>query len=360
MSIDWLEAESAIDERLALQKRREALEAAFDADNTNAENALKLILTLDQLGVAPQEIATRCEPAFQANPRDAALMAWLSQLSYRLGQLKICMVTAKHAATLDPDEPMANFTLAQVLLYSKAHEDGLRYAKRAWDVGHATHYHAQIGRLYCILLARLKRWDEAYGFQNERLAERPDDSQAVIDTADLLQEMGKREEGEALLEKAHEKKPRDTDLLFRIAVGYFENEDNLTARRWVDKLIDADAQHLEGWNLRSQIRLKLGDFAGALADHEMIRELSKTMPLDQSFRATCLEGLGRKEDAIAALKLGLDEVKQWPERVKQYKQHLERLQTVPPEQQQRRGEKLGPNDPCWCGSGKKLKKCHGG
>jgi preprotein translocase subunit SecA len=22
-------------------------------------------------------------------------------------------------------------------------------------------------------------------------------------------------------------------------------------------------------------------------------------------------------------------------------------------------EKLGRNDPCWCGSGKKFKKCHG-
>jgi preprotein translocase subunit SecA len=23
------------------------------------------------------------------------------------------------------------------------------------------------------------------------------------------------------------------------------------------------------------------------------------------------------------------------------------------------GEKIGRNDPCWCGSGKKFKKCHG-
>jgi preprotein translocase subunit SecA len=25
----------------------------------------------------------------------------------------------------------------------------------------------------------------------------------------------------------------------------------------------------------------------------------------------------------------------------------------------REGEKLGRNDPCWCGSGKKYKQCHG-
>jgi preprotein translocase subunit SecA len=23
------------------------------------------------------------------------------------------------------------------------------------------------------------------------------------------------------------------------------------------------------------------------------------------------------------------------------------------------GERIGRNDPCWCGSGKKFKKCHG-
>jgi len=31
------------------------------------------------------------------------------------------------------------------------------------------------------------------------------------------------------------------------------------------------------------------------------------------------------------------------------------IQTAPPQ-----GKKLGRNDPCWCGSGKKYKRCHGG
>ena len=28
--------------------------------------------------------------------------------------------------------------------------------------------------------------------------------------------------------------------------------------------------------------------------------------------------------------------------------------------EEERGAKLGRNDPCWCGSGRKFKKCHGG
>ncbi len=35
---------------------------------------------------------------------------------------------------------------------------------------------------------------------------------------------------------------------------------------------------------------------------------------------------------------------------------------LPPVVEQRRvdeSEQLGRNDPCWCGSGKKFKKCHG-
>jgi preprotein translocase subunit SecA len=37
-------------------------------------------------------------------------------------------------------------------------------------------------------------------------------------------------------------------------------------------------------------------------------------------------------------------------------------QILPPPVEQRRvdeTEQIGRNDPCWCGSGKKFKKCHG-
>jgi preprotein translocase subunit SecA len=40
----------------------------------------------------------------------------------------------------------------------------------------------------------------------------------------------------------------------------------------------------------------------------------------------------------------------------------EAIMTATPAVQQRVSsdhEKLGRNDPCWCGSGKKYKKCHG-
>jgi Flp pilus assembly protein TadD len=359
MSIEWLEAESAIDERLALKKQREKLEAAYDENPKDAEAALRLLNVLDQLGIPPQEMAEKAEPAFEANPNDPALMAWLGQLSYRMGQFKLAMLTLKHAMERDPQDTLANFTLGQLMLYAGSFEDAFRYAERAWATGVASYYRKEIARMYCIALARLKRFEEALKFQQEQLAERPDDSQTIIDTSDLLSEMGRNSESFKLLTDAVEKKPTDTDLLFRLGVGHFENNDYAEALSWADKVIAADAQHLEGWNLRAQIKFKLRDFKGALADHEMMRELSKTMPLDQSFRASCFEALGDKEAAIAALKQGLIEAKDWPDRRQQYQQHLDRLQVVPPSQQQRK-HNLGPNDPCWCGSGKKLKKCHGG
>ncbi|MBZ0135634.1 MAG: SEC-C domain-containing protein [Planctomycetes bacterium] len=358
MSIDWLEAESAIDDRLALQVMRERLEAEYLKDKMNAEAALRLLNVLDQLGVPAPEMAQVMEPAFQSNPNDPALMAWLGQLSYRLGEFKLAMVTLKHAIGYDPDDTLANFTLGQLMLYTGAFEDAFNYARRAWATGQAAHYRKDIARLYCICLARLKRFDEAFEFQKEQLSERPDDSQTVIDTSDLLSEMGRADESEKMLLDAIQKKPTDTDLLFRMAVGEFEKNSFAQAQKWADKILDVDAQHLEAWNLRSQIKFKLGNFEGAMQDHSMILELSKTMPLDQSFMASCFEGLGRKQDAIAALKQGIREAKNWPDRKRQYEQHLERLQVVPPSQQQKR-HNLGPNDPCWCGSGKKLKKCHG-
>lgn len=359
MSIDWLEAESAIDERLALQTQREKLEAAYLADKQNAENALRLLNVLDQLGVPAPEMAQLTEPAMHANPNDPGLMAWLGQLSYRLGELKLAMITLKHAVTLDPGDTLANFTLGQCMLYAGSHEDALRYAERAMENGQATHYRKDIGRLYCIALARLKRFDEAYQFQLEQLKERPDDTQAIIDTSDLLSEMGRADDALQMLLDAHKNKPSDTELLFRLAVTKFENNDFAAAIGWADKVLAVDAQHLEGWNLRAQAKFKLGMFEGAIADHSMILELSKSMPLDQSFVASCYEGMGRKDEAIAALKKGLIEAKDWPDRKRAYQQHLDRLQVVPPSQQSKK-HNLGPNDPCWCGSGKKLKKCHAG
>lgn len=359
MSIEWLEAESAIDERLALREQREKLAAALKENPTDAETALKLLNVMDQLEVPAPEMAEAVEPAMTANPKDPALMAWLGQLSYRLGQFKVGMLTLKHAIELDPDDVLANFTLGQMLLYAGTFEDALRYARKAWDLGQATHYVKEIARLYCILLARLKRFEEAYQFQLRQLDARPEDTQTIIDTSDLLSEMGRSDEAQQMLKDAHENKPSDVDLLFRISVGYFERDEIGNALHWADRVIETDAQHLEGWNLRAQIKFKLGDYEGALADHDMIAELSKSMPLDQSFRASCFESMGQKDKAIAALKQGIKECKDWPDRVQHYQAHLDRLQVVPPSQQPKRKHNLGPNDPCWCGSGKKLKKCHG-
>ena len=218
MSIEWLEAESAIDERLALKKQREKLESAYDENPKDAEAALRLLNVLDQLGMPAQEMAQKVEPAFEANPDDPALMAWLGQLAYRMGQFKLAMLTLKHAMERDPDDTLANFSLGQLMLYAGSFEDAFRYAERAWATGVASYYRKEIARLYCIALARLKRFEEALTFQQEQLGERPDDSQTIIDTSDLLSEMGRNSESFKLLTDAVEKKPADTDLLFRLGV----------------------------------------------------------------------------------------------------------------------------------------------
>lgn len=358
MSIEWLEAESAIDTRDALARRRVELEAAVKREPANAASALQLLSILDQLGEDPQAIVRSLDPAFQASPRDPALMAWLALMSYRLGELKLAMLTAKSALEADKGEMIANFVLAQVCLRAGKFEDALKYAKSALEVSEASHLHKDVQRMYCIALCRLQRFDEAYKYQLQIVAARPDDSQAVIDTADLLDEMARRDDALRALAKAIERKPSDTDLLFRAAVGNFEGNDYARALTWADRVIAADGQHLEGWNLRAQVKLKLGDASGALADHEMIRELSKKQPLDQAFRAECFLSMGRPDEAVAALKQGIIDMKDWPDRRREYEAMLQRLQVQPPKAQ-RAGPKLGPNEPCWCGSGKKLKKCHG-
>ncbi|MEE9312154.1 MAG: tetratricopeptide repeat protein [Planctomycetota bacterium] len=359
MNIDWLEAESAIDDRLSLNKRRADIEEQLKADPTDAELAYQLLNIMDQLEVPPNQMAEAVEAAFTASPNHAGLMAWLGQLSYRMGEMKVSMLTLKQAISLDKDDPVANFTLAQIMLYTGSFKDGLIYAERAWELGHASHFVKEIGRVYCITLARLGKWDEAVKFQEARLAERPTDSQTIIDTSDIYAETGKMVEALKMLTDASEANPSETDLLMRLAIHHFEMDKYTDAHQWADKVIAADAQHLEGWNLRAQIRLKQNDPKRALEYHGMISELSKSMPLDQAFRAECLMMLGQKEVAIDALKQGIEEVKDWPDRLKIYKQMLEKIQIVAPSKNKTKSVKLAPNAPCWCGSGKKFKKCHG-
>lgn len=358
MSIEWLEAENAIDTRLSLAQRRQKLEARLAQDPADVGNALQLLSVLDQLGLDPGTITETLRPAFEAGKSDPALLGWLSLLSYRTNELKLAMVTARAAIEADAGELIANFVLAQILLRAGKFSDALSHVGKALDVGAASHLYRDIQRLHCIVLARLGRLDEAWQAQQQIQAAHPDETQALIDSADLLHEMARGDEAIKLLEAAAAHKPADTDLLFRLAVGHFEDGRNRAALDWANRLIAADSQHLEGWNLRAQIKLKLGDAAGALEDHDMIRELSKKQPLDQAFRAECFIAMGRKADAIAALKGGMDEVRHWPRRLQEYQAMLNTL-TVEPPASGRGGPKLGPNDPCWCGSGRKLKKCHG-
>ena len=131
MNIDWLEAESAIDDRLSLNKRRADIEEQLKADPTDAELAYQLLNIMDQLEVPPNQMAEAVEAAFTASPNHAGLMAWLGQLSYRMGEMKVSMLTLKQAISLDKDDPVANFTLAQIMLYTGSFKDGLIYAERA-------------------------------------------------------------------------------------------------------------------------------------------------------------------------------------------------------------------------------------
>jgi tetratricopeptide (TPR) repeat protein len=325
MPIDWLESETAIDTRRALEARRDKLEATLAVNPRDPDAALKLLAVLDQLGVPPQEMAARVEAALRANPGESSLLAWLGQFAWRSGEAKLAMLTLKQAIATDKGEPLANFSLAQILYAAGAYKDAERHARIAFENGRASHLADQMRRLYAVVLSRLRRHEEAYALVLERLSETPEDTQALLDAHDLLRELKRGEDARRLIEQAAGKQPRNTDLLFRLAVAAFEDGELAAARNWADRLIEADAQHLEGWHLRSRIRQKQGDFEGALADAAMLPELSRTIPVDYAFTAECLIALGRKEEATTALEQGLGEGRAPAEEQRRYEKMLRRL-----------------------------------
>jgi preprotein translocase subunit SecA len=53
------------------------------------------------------------------------------------------------------------------------------------------------------------------------------------------------------------------------------------------------------------------------------------------------------------------EITREPPRPQPQAMHTNREETESAREPVRAGRKLGRNDPCWCGSGKKYKRCHG-
>ena len=51
----------------------------------------------------------------------------------------------------------------------------------------------------------------------------------------------------------------------------------------------------------------------------------------------------------------------WPpgDGSRRHERRRQRRPSASPAARQRAGPKIGRNDPCWCGSGKKYKRCHG-
>ncbi len=358
MSIDWLEAESAIDERESLRREREVLEAKLDENIDDAETALALLEVMDKLELDPIVMTEAVRETVSRNEDNAALLAWVGQLAYRVGEMRVSALTLKQAQSIDDSQPLIHFTMGQMLMQAGQFEKCLEHADKALANADGVSYHAQIIRLKCISLARLRRYDAAWELQKARLDEEPDNSEVITDSADLLDIMGRSDESKELLAKALERRPSDTDILMRVAMNAHNAGDLTDCRDRCDRILAIDSQHLEAWNLRAETRFKLGDYSGALNDHDMIAELSKSIPLDQAFRASCLLKMNRQDDAIAALRTGIEESKNWPDRKQHYQKMLNEL-TVQTPDKQRQGSKLSPNDPCWCGSGRKLKKCHG-
>jgi len=362
MGIDWLDAVKAVDSRKSLSARRLDLEAELAANPDSRDSYVELLEVMAQLECEPADMITVGGPGFDRFAEDAEMLAWLGWLALRSGDYQLAKLSLDRALEADTDQPFANYSMSQLHFGSGGFKAALKSIEAARKGAEGKHWAADAERLYCICLARLERYDEAYEVQAAILNAEPDNTRALIDTADLLEAMGRLKESWALLEGGLKRNDADTDLLFRAALFKFEHDRPAESLAFGNRLLEVDGQHLEGWNLRAQVKFKLADYEGALSDHEMIRELSRSIPLDQAFRAQCLASMGRKSDAIAALKQGIEESKRFPDQQKRYRRALEALQVEPPAPKgavPSRSMKAAPNDPCPCGSGKKFKKCHG-
>ena len=95
-----------------------------------------------------------------------------------------------------------------------------------------------------------------------------------------------------------------------------------------------------------------------MARYEAAEDPSEGPSLLDAFRATAPDA----EAALAAgagVPVGVGAGGQFANGAQAMPQHLEHMEEVLQPVVKAPTEKLGRNEPCWCGSGKKFKLCHG-
>ena len=164
--------------------------------------------------------------------------------------------------------------------------------------------------------------------------------------------MGTRELEDALLAKAHEKYDQKEAMIGTAPMRYHERMIMLQIvdSHWKDHLLAMD--HLkEGIGLRGygqrdplveykkESFLLFEDLMGRI-EEDTLRFLFLLQPIEEQKQAEELERKRRRQEAMMSAQQG-DNGGDGGHQVK------------------REGAKVGRNDPCPCGSGKKFKKCHG-
>jgi preprotein translocase subunit SecA len=164
--------------------------------------------------------------------------------------------------------------------------------------------------------------------------------------------LGAKQLEDALIAKAHEKYDKKETLVGSAPMRYYERMLmlQLVDAQWKDHLLAMD--HLkEGIGLRGygqrdplvEYKKESFELFQDLMDRiqeETLRLLFLLQPVDEQKQAEEMERKRRRAEFMMS-------------------QQSSNNGDGPPQQVRREGNKVGRNDPCPCGSGKKFKKCHG-
>lgn len=372
MSIDWLNIEELIDQHESLSEQRDRANQQVSDDPENRSAWLELLDALDQLAEKnPGEnyadqgwsAANRASHSFED---DAHIRGWCARFALRSGDISLALFEAAEALKADPREVLARIVRAQVFMQAGRFQEALGdldLAEGDINARHGTEarrsYDERLGneltRLRILCLARTHRYQEALDIQHNRYKEEPDEVQVIIDYAELLEMTGSLEHSKDVLSEALIRNPSSIELLRHVSARHYDRREFSQAIELADEVLELNPQHLETWHFRAQCHLQRKQFQQALDDHSMIAELSKTIPLDASFIAACYVGMGKQQEALDALKAGIKDPRNPMDRVLDLRKQLSELTA---RMTGGASKNLGPNDPCWCGSGKKLKKCH--
>ena len=261
----------------------------------------------------PDIAAQIFEAVTKAVPQQAAGFYWLARVQIKAGQLEQGLKNLEHASELAPDNYRLKLELGKAYDAAKRQDDAERTYKdiidHAKEPGLVKEARKLYGLLRSVALFQAKDWAGALAIFESLLKDEPDDPRLLELKVQALEELGRHQEADPILNELLKRFPKDPVLRSRVAGIYERRGDTDRAREQYVRVLELQSQgeqarlaleHL-GLNHASEL-LQQNKPEEALKIFESVLAIAPDIPAVNLGAGIAYHRLQRNAEAEAAFK----------------------------------------------------------